>query len=187
MHTCRVIWRILTVAEILAFTFAQVASGIYIHFVHITMCVCTYRNYMQYIIRYLYNICRCYVALEASAPLGYSSSPAINVFQADGGVCPAPPQLSVDTAPSGPLDSRNHYVAEYLLRHSDDIARSVFFRRVQAGFVFSEESGVDGCSSFCADSAQQFCTIPSLVYSPNETNLTATIWYNNQVWIAVIV
>ena len=155
-------------AEILAFTFAQVASGTFI--LCISLCV-----YVHIETTYSYNICRCNVALEASAPLGYFSSPAVDVFQADGGVCPAPPQLSVDTADSGPLDSRNHYVAEYLLRHSDDIARSVFFRRVQAGFVFSEESRVDGCSSFCNEPTLQFCTIPSL------TNLTATIWYNNQV------
>ena len=47
---------------------------------------------------------------------------------------------------TGLLDSDNTYVAEYLLRVAADLQPSVFFQRVQAGFVVSYQEPV---LSFC--------------------------------------
>ena len=71
-----------------------------------------------------------------------------------GGVCPAPPKLSYSSfqqsPPSGPLESNNIYIAEYLLQTADSIKPDVFFRRFQAGFSlgYSEPSySICGCNT----------------------------------------
>ena len=76
--------------------------------------------------------------------------------------------------PTGPLESDNHYVAEYLVRQAGEQLPSVFFRRVQAGFVFGYNEHVDRDLDCLTDT-------PSRTFSPSTNNLTATIWYNNQV------
>ena len=112
--------------------------------------------------------------------------------------CPAPPELSEDDINSvhdlaGPLESDNTYVAEHLLRRAGDELPSVFFRRVQAGFVFGYDEHMDlSCLSSASPqydfpsesdipSQSDIPDIPSQIFSPTMENLTATIWYNNQV------
>ena len=93
--------------------------------------------------------------------------------------CLAPPPLSDDDIdsvldPTGPLDNYDHYIAEYLLRRSGDILPSVFFRRVQAGFVFGYDEHTDM-------RPQCYSGIPSQNVTSHMNNFTATVWYNNQV------
>ena len=76
--------------------------------------------------------------------------------------------------PTGPLESDNHYVAEYLLTKAGEQLPSVFFRRVQAGFVFGYTEHVASDLNCLADT-------PSQTFTLSTNNLTATIWYNNQV------
>ena len=75
----------------------------------------------------------------------------------------------------GPLDSDNTFVAEYLLRKAGVQLPSVFFRRVQAGFVFDYyHEDLYIYSKDCSDDK------PYQIVSYT-MKLTATIWYNNQV------
>jgi ATP-binding cassette subfamily A (ABC1) protein 3 len=116
--------------------------------------------------------------------------------------CPAPPELSEDDINSvhdlaGPLESDNTYVAEHLLRRAGDELPSVFFRRVQAGFVFGYDEHMDlSCLSSASPqydfpsesdipSQSDIPDIPSQIFSPTMENLTATIWYNNQPYHVV--
>ena len=140
---------------------------------------------------------RCAVAKYVSTPLSYQSYSRVDSFDPDGGgICVAPPQLALDEynndqQPSGPVDSNNHFVAEYLLRRADDLVRSVFFRRVQAGFVFSNNEPLDGCCVSRNDyGSGSMCSLePGFTddeVNPTSqlyinTSLTATVWYSNQV------
>ena len=97
----------------------------------------------------------------------------------DSDSCPAPPELSVNDLdsflkPKGQLESDNTYVAEHLMRQAGEQLPSVFFRRVQAGFVFGYNEHVDRDLKCLSDT-------PSQQFSLSTRNLTATIWYNNQV------
>ena len=75
-------------------------------------------------------------ALSCQGPIG--RAPYAAGF---GDYCPSPPLLSVSDAYnqsiSGPLDSDNTFVAEYLIEVADKLQPSVFFQEVQAGFVVS--------------------------------------------------
>lgn len=77
---------------------------------------------------------------------------------------------------TGPLDSYNAYVAEYLIRAAADAQPSVFFRQVQAGFVLSsQEPTMPSCGDTFNDTNG---TVAQLYQSENPT---VTVWYNNQV------
>ena len=131
-----------------------------------------------------------------------SSSRPLSYHSGGGGYCPAPPLLlerelneEEDPQLSGPLDSHNHFVDEHLLRRGRKLERSVFFRRVQAGFVFVSNEPTDGeCVSYdpgynvdYSENSDRFSEnntsldrlIPSKVYSGSSS--VVTIWYNNQV------
>lgn len=75
-------------------------------------------------------------ALSCQGPIGRAPYDA-----GFGDYCPSPPVLSVTDAYnqsiSGPLDSDNTFVAEYLIEVADKLQPSVFFQEVQAGFVVS--------------------------------------------------
>ena len=81
---------------------------------------------------------------------------------------------------SGPLDSNNTFVAEYILREADRVEPSIYFQRAQAGFVFGYREPTD---LFCPDSSGPDDSIPNVPQFSefNSDNLTATVWYNNQV------
>ena len=118
---------------------------------------------------------------NSSRPLSYRSEDGSEDGSEDVGYCPAPPLLlerelneEEDPQLSGPLDSHNHFVDEHLLRRGRRLERSVFFRRVQAGFVFVSNEPTDG---ECVDYSDRL--IPSKVYS--DSGSVVTIWYNNQV------
>ena len=168
--------------------------------------------YYYYYYYYVYSS-RCFEAEEASAALSCTDGP----YSTDQS-CPAPPQVVIDEndieniSPqavidendienlfddlSGPLDSDNTFVAEYLLRKADDLVRSVFFQRYQAGFVFgyneqTPETGICQLSDVLrapGNTSQPSSTVvygnyPARFYlaESSSRNLTATIWYNNQV------
>ena len=65
-----------------------------------------------------------------------------------GDYCPAPPELNIEDIDNstGPLDSDNTYIAEYLVKVATDVQPSVFFQQVQAGFVISHQ---EPAVSFC--------------------------------------
>ena len=109
---------------------------------------------------------RCSTADERTTALSCLSSPF-------GEYCPAPPELSMRDVvenSTGPLDSYNAYVAEYLMRAAADAQPSVFFQQVQAGFVLSsQEPTMTSCGSD---------TVAQIYQSENPT---VTVWYNNQV------
>jgi ABC-type multidrug transport system ATPase subunit len=108
--------------------------------------------------------------------------------------CPAPPQLAAqeDPQPSEPLNSRNHFVAEYFLEEARRVERSVFFRNVQAAFVFTMNEPSEGvcsseCDPFCSSNStdpelkSKYENTPSRLYNESDSNsLNVTIWYNNQ-------
>ena len=146
----------------------------------------------MYYYYYVYSS-RCFEAEEASAALSCTDGP----YSTDQS-CPAPPQVVIDENDienlfddlSGPLDSDNTFVAEYLLRKANDLVRSVFFQRYQAGFVFgyneqTPETGICSLSDVPGNLAQLNSTVfyPAQFYQAESRsrNLTATIWYNNQV------
>ena len=127
---------------------------------------------------------------NSSRPLSYRSEDDSEDGSEDVGYCPAPPLLlerelneEEDPQLSGPLDSHNHFVDEHLLRRGRKLERSVFFRRVQAGFVFVSNEPTDG-ECYNVDNSDSFSEnvtrlIPSKVYS--DSSSVVTIWYNNQV------
>ena len=123
----------------------------------------------------------------------YAYTPLPRCSFASSDDCPAPPQLAAqeDPQPSEPLNSRNHFVAEYFLEEARRVERSVFFSNVQAAFVFTtNEPSEDVCSSdsvdpelmFTEDLISKYNNTPSRLYNESDSNsLTVTIWYNNQV------
>ena len=92
--------------------------------------------------------------------------------------CPAPPELDYEdiyTNTTGPLDSDNTFVAEYLLRKATKRVPSVFFQEVQAGFVFGyNEPMQKQCDN-------ETYSVSQVYFADDDQSLTATIWYNNQV------
>ena len=129
-----------------------------------------------YTCMYLPFCFRCSTASELTTALSCLSSP----FASFGEYCPAPPELSINDLENstGPLDSYNAYVAEYLLRAAADAQPSVFFQQVQAGFVLSSrEPSMPSCDDAFDDTNS---TVAQIYQSENE-NLTVTVWYNNQV------
>ena len=110
---------------------------------------CMYNVYTCMYIVHVYHTYRCCNNYFETAALSCVEDGG--PFDASiGNYCPASPQLSVNDAlngsVSGPLDSDNTYIAEYLLRVSDDLLPSVFFHEVQAGFVVSYQ---EPALSFC--------------------------------------
>ena len=134
----------------------------------------------------------------------YAYTPLPRCSFASSGDCPAPPQLAAqeDPQPSEPLNSRNHFVAEYFLEEARRVERSVFFSNVQAAFVFTTNEPSEGvCSNECnfttgacrsnsmdtelmltEDLISKYENTSSRLYNESDSNsLTVTIWYNNQV------
>lgn len=97
-----------------------------------------------------------------------------------GNYCPSPPQLNIDDYYSnstlGPLDSYNTYIAEYLIRVAFDLQPSVFFHRVQAGFVVSyQEPALSFCGLSDPTDTRGIITILEAFYYDNNTNCTKEI------------
>ncbi|CAI8011243.1 Phospholipid-transporting ATPase ABCA1 [Geodia barretti] len=87
-----------------------------------------------------------------------------------GNYCPSPPLLSVSDAYngslSGPLDSDNTFVAEYLIGIADKLEPSVFFQDVQAGFVVSyQEPPLSFCRLADGNQTLTFSTLLSALYN----------------------
>ena len=118
----------------------------------------------------------CFDADNRTRPLGLNMGPDLEF----GDQCPSPPLLEAgqDSQSTGPLNSHNHFVDEHLLRRAEDLERSVFFRRIQAGFVFASNEPTEG-DCVQADFIDIVVQPPSKIY--NSTESVATIWYNNQV------
>jgi len=125
---------------------------------------------------YLLFCFRCSTANERTTALSCLSRP----FASFGKYCPAPPELSVNDLENstGPLDSYNAYVAEYLLRAAADAQPSVFFQQVQAGFVLSSR---EPSMSVCGDVFAHTKSTVAQLYRSESERLTVTVWYNNQV------
>ena len=106
--------------------------------------------------------------------------------------CLAPPQLDVedecsnDTQPTEPLNSRNHFVAEYFLQTARGDRRSMFFRNVQTAFVLTSNEPNDGDCP-CNDTVNDYSNTTSKLYNVNASSdiPTVTVWYNNQVIFAM--
>ena len=112
----------------------------------------TITKYVQLCIFIIYyNIFfSCCTALHQMPSCTYPTS--INRFPStNSSLCPSPPSISLhSTAASGPLDTINTYVAEYILDVASKIG-SRFFRVYQAGFTVAKlDPIVDVCD--CAKS-----------------------------------
>ena len=108
----------------------------------------------------------CY-AQSRTAALSCSSQPYNTEF---GDYCPAPPVLSFDDyyddGAVGPLDSDNTFIAEYLVKVADDLKPSVFFQRVQAGFVVSyQEPALSFCGLTDKSRNEEIARLLELLYS----------------------
>ena len=88
------------------------------------------------------TIYRCCTATSLIATAKSCSSPStlLSGRKNSENFCPNPPKVSVsDINPSGPLESENVYVAEYLLSVSAAVEATVFFRQFQAGFTVTKK------------------------------------------------
>ena len=83
----------------------------------------------------IFNRCCTATSLDATAKSCSSPSTLLSGTKNSEHFCPNPPKVSAsDTDPAGPLESKNFYVAEYLLSVSAEVEATVFFRQFQAGF-----------------------------------------------------
>ena len=60
----------------------------------------------------------------------------------NGSRCPSPPSLSLYSTTTGPLDTTNTFVAEYLLRSASKLGAVPFFRTYQAGFTVAAQDPI---------------------------------------------
>ena len=60
--------------------------------------------------------------------------------------CPSPPSLSLYSSTTGPLDTTNTFVAEYILRLTEAVGTIHFFQAYQAGFTIAAQDPIfSGC------------------------------------------
>ena len=72
---------------------------------------------------------------------------------------------------SGPLDSDNTFVAEYLIRAADNLQPSVFFQEVQAGFVVSyQEPPLSFCRLADKTEALKFSALLNVLHNRSAFN-----------------
>ena len=84
--------------------------------------------------------------------------------------CPAAPVVTLNTDPTGILESYNTYVDEHILTISEDVADpNAFFRRTQAGFVVSSKR--DAAFSYCGCDCSPTCSyLPTFTSPTNDSS-----------------
>lgn len=115
----------------------------------------------------------CCTAEDSTAALSCLDSP--NAYF--GNYCPAPPELNIEDTEetaTGPLDSDNTFIAEYLVRVAADVQPSVFFQQVQAGFVVSyQEPAISFCPTSSSVSQELSGLIKILYHNISEYNTSS--------------
>ena len=127
------------------------------------MC-CFLHNYDTF----TYTLLRCCETIPKTLALScfQDSEPDASI----GDYCPSPPVLSLSDAYSssisGPLDTDNTFVAEYLIGEADRLKPSVFFQDVQAGFVVSYlEPSLSFCKQPEEEETQKFSALLNIFYN----------------------